>query len=104
MNWFTALVTGWLIVGFVITLRGIYLVERKRDPRPLPFLLKTCPNRYNFTAFTAIMMVIAGSTGALSLVPLLAVNYVVGYIQRAFVGRWVRNHVVAVPPNYDRLK
>lgn len=104
MNWFTALVTGWVLLGILLTLRGIYLVERKHDPRPLTFLLKTCPNRYKFTVFTAIMMVVAGSTGALSLVPVLAVNYVVGYIQRAFVGRWVRNHTVAVPPDYDRLK
>jgi len=104
MNWFTTLVTAWMVLGIVLTLRGIYLVERKHDPRPLTLLLKTCPNRYKFTAFTAIMMVIAASTGALSLVPLLAVNYVVGYIQRAFVGRWVRNNTVAVPPDYDRLK
>lgn len=102
MNWFTNLVTAWLVLGFILTLRGIYLVERKRDPRPVNFLLKTCPNRYKFTAFTAIMMIVAGSYGAMVLVPLLAVNYVVGWIQRAFVRRWIRRHVVAVPPTYKQ--
>jgi hypothetical protein len=104
MNWFTNLVTAWLVLGFILTLRGIYLVERKRDPRPVNFLLKTCPNRYKFTVFTAIMMVIAGSTGGMALVPVLAVNYVVGFVQRAFVGRWIRKNVVVAPPGYDRLK
>jgi hypothetical protein len=100
MSLFEGFIYLWFIVGFITVSRGIYLFERKGDQRPLKLLLTTCPNRYKFTIGTALFMLVAGYFGAMALVPLFAVNYVFGWVQRAFVNRWIRQHKLGVPPGY----
>lgn len=96
----TVLAYAFLIVGFYITLRGIYLFEKKNDDRALKFLVKTCPDRFKFTAGTALFLLLAGYFGAMALIPLIVVNYVVGWYQFFKVRKWVRTLKVGVPPNH----
>ncbi|MNQ00165.1 hypothetical protein D3C85_128080 [compost metagenome] len=100
MGIITGSIYAWFIIGFVLVVRNIYLFERKNDDRGLKFLVLTCPNRYKFTAGTAVFMIVAGYFGAMTLIPLFAVNYVFGWIQRSFVNRWIRTKRLGVPPGY----
>lgn len=97
---FTIFAYFMLIVGFYITLRGIYLFEKKNDDRALKFLVKTCPDGFKFTAGTALFLILAGYFGMVALIPLIIVNYVVGWYQFFKVRKWVRTFKVGVPPNH----
>jgi hypothetical protein len=102
MIYFEAVIYLWFFVGFIMLTRGIWLFERKGDERPLKFIVSTCPHRYKFTAGTVLLMVAAGYFGAMALVPLFAANFVGGWIQRAFVYRWIRQQRIAVPPDFKK--
>ncbi|MCO6704708.1 hypothetical protein [Streptomyces sp. CHB9.2] len=100
MTAFTVFAYFVLVCGFYITLRGIYLFEKKNDDRALKFLVVTCPHRYKFTAGTALFLILAGYFGAMALIPLIIVNYIVGWYQFFKVRNWVRTYKVGVPPNH----
>ena len=97
---FTVFAYIFLIFGFLITLRGIYLFEKKNDDRALKFLVMTCPSRYKFTAGTAVFLILAGYFGMMALIPLIIVNYIVGWYQFFKVRKWVRAFKVGVPPDH----
>ncbi len=97
---FTIFMYFILIFGFYVVLRGIYLFEKKNDKRAVKFLILTCPSRYKFTASTAMFLILAGYFGMMALIPLIVVNYVVGWYQFFKVRKWVRTFKIGVPPNH----
>lgn len=97
---FTIFMYFILIFGFFIVLRGIYLFEKKNDMRAVKFLIMTCPDRYKMTAGTALFLILADYFGMMALIPLIVVNYVVGWYQFFKVRKWVRTFKVGVPPNH----
>jgi hypothetical protein len=100
MTAFIVIVYLWFGIGFLSVTRGIYRFERKNDERSATFLLKTCPHRVKFTLGTALFIFLAGYFGAMALIPVLVVNYACGWIQRAFINRWIRMNRLGVPPGY----
>jgi len=97
---FTIFMYFILVFGFFVVLRGIYLFEKKNDSRAVKFLITTCPDRYKMTAGTALFLFLAGYFGMMALIPLIIVNYVVGWYQFFKVRKWVRAFKIGVPPNH----